>query len=596
MSSTTAEIELTASTRRLPSALRQALKMVQGFVHATTGLMNPNKSKDPDKPLTAGGATIAHALGGVASNLAMRGIDLMVAEGKKVLDFNKELIRLGIDLRKKPGEMEPVGKGIRDISSATGLGAIEVLKAARAYADLAGAEALIDEHGGVALDRISLISRAAQASGSDVGEMAELMFTLTENMKVPPSQLEDTLGGLINQAKDGSIHFKELAHELVALGAVYSQFGTTGRTGVIQLGAQMQLARHAFGSASEAGTGVLRIYRSLPQHASKFAKAGVEIFKPGSKTELQTFEDIIHQIQKSKLSLDREALMKSFGRTEGERFYQVLTSLTDQYDKLKAAGMANGVVAKDLSTYTESSAGRMEVAVERMRNAFAEALTPERIDQIVVGIERIAGSMGGIIAMIERVSDGFAAMIYLARKAGDQLSNIQHRKNTEEEQDIEDQVSDMSLGNKPTDQSVVAKWKAIQQRREQYDTSMEYLLAKESPTGITDGSVRAAILDTRAKGSTPQAEANREAGRAYLKDRTIPDFVMRRVTDTIDREEKESNAKQMSEHIGAAVREAMKDGFRSLFSSPMFSGPMDVTFDANSGGRAIAHSTDWRRR
>ena len=54
-------------------------------------------------------------------------------------------------------------------------------------------------------------------------------------MKVPDNQLEDTIGGLINQAKDGSIHFKELAKELVALGSVYSQFGVTGREGAIQI-------------------------------------------------------------------------------------------------------------------------------------------------------------------------------------------------------------------------------------------------------------------------------------------------------------------------------------------------------------------------
>lgn len=403
-----AKIEITAGTSRLPAGLRTALKSFQGFVTSVgQSLIGINSSREADK--AGAKAWGQHALGQVAGNLATRGLDLLVDQGKQVIDFERELTRLGIDLRKRPDEMRSIGLAMRSIANESGIGAEKVLSAGRAYADLAGAEAFT-------VDKMRLIARAAQASGSDVGDMASLMFTLTENMKVPPNELEDTISGLINQAKDGSIHFKELAHELVALGAVYPQFGVTGREGAIQVGAQLQISRRGFASASEAATGILRIYRSLPQHASKFRKAGVDVFADGSKNTLRPFEDIIRQIQGSPLALNREALIKSFGRTEGERFYQVLTLMVEQYDKLKDAGRANGVVTKDLATFVESAAGRMDVAFERTKNKIAEAFTPERIEKFSHALEDIAAKIEPIAKLVGFTGDVLGGL-YGAGKA-----------------------------------------------------------------------------------------------------------------------------------------------------------------------------------
>lgn len=363
--SETANIEITASSNRLPAALRQAMGMVQGFATKTSSIMG--------SALRPVGDIAKRAIGHAMGNLATRGIDVLVDTGSDILKFEESLTRFGIETRRQPSQLTAVRDGIRSLSTQIGVSALDILGAGRAYVDLAGAEAF-------SMEKMSLIARAAQASGSDVKDMAELMFTLTENMKVPDNQLEDTIGGLVNQAKDGSIHFRELAHELVALAPVYSQYGISGREGAIQLGGLMQIARRGFGSASEAGTGVLRILRSIPQHASKFRKFGIEVFEKGSKNDLDRFLNIIQKIKTSKLSLDREALIKAFGRTEGERFYQLLSQTTDQYDKLVAAGRENNVVQRDLAQYTESSSGKIAMAVEKMKNAVAVAFTPERVE------------------------------------------------------------------------------------------------------------------------------------------------------------------------------------------------------------------------
>lgn len=400
----TAQIQISASTARLPAGLRAAMQMLQGFASNSARLMASVGAASLGhmrNPLAQMGAAAMHAL-------TFRGLDVLVNQGKEVLDFNEQLMRLGVDIRKKPAEMEGIGHAIRKVSSDTGLSALEILKAGRAYVDLAGAESFT-------MDKVSLIGRAAQASGSDVGDMAKLMFTLTENMKVPPGELEDTIGGLINQAKSGTIHFRELAQELIALGPVYSQFGVSGREGANQLGALMQIAGHGFGSASEAATGLQRILRAIPQHFKNFDKYGVQIFKKGSMSELLPFKEIFANIRKSKLDLNRPELIKAFGRGEAERFYQLLKMCVGQYDELEAAGRRNGVVAEDLGTVTESSTGRIATAIEKMKNAIGEAFTPERVEHFAEIVEAAADKVETLVVLLEKTASVLGA-IYDAGK------------------------------------------------------------------------------------------------------------------------------------------------------------------------------------
>lgn len=583
MSDVKAKIEIEAGVSRLPAALRKGLGYVKGFAEQV-GKVGAGLVK----------STALGFIHGVGMSVANRGLDLMINQGKAVIDFGRELTRLGIDLNKQPAEMQAIGEGIREISNQTGLGADKVLAAGRDYADLAGLQAFT-------MDRMSLIARSAQASGSDVKDMAALMFTLTENMKVPDNQLEDTIGGLINQAKFGSIHFRELAKELVALGSVYSQFGVTGREGAIQIGAQMQLARHGFASASEAATGVLRIYRSLPQHASKFKAANVDIWQAGSKTKMRPFEDIIKQIQNSKLALDRELLIKTFGRTEGERFYQVLTSLTAQYNEMKKAGEANGVVARDLGTYTESAAGRIDVAMERVKNGFAQVLTPERIDQIVSGIEAIVGAMPAIVSAIGTAMDAFSGMVHLFRSAGDSFGGgIKNYKPA------------------PDDPHRTGYTNArMDQRRKGWEEVVNELLATESATGPTEASIEKALRAADRTGNlTPGQEGAKRAAEAYLKDRGIAPYIIERVRGKIVKQEGvEAGQRMDARHLDPTtenylrlqsqdafaeqMKDAVKDGVVAAMSSGAFAFPHpipSVRLSSDGVGVALDNASRYRKR
>lgn len=404
-----AEIELTASTARLPAGLRAGLKMIEGFAHKTIGILGKStgdKDKDRDVSSIARGA----AIGGVASMLAVRGIDMLVGAGKEVFDFNKQLVRFGLATRIGGAELTAFGMSARQVAAETGIAAAEVLRGERAYVDLAGAE-------NASAASMRTIARTAQATGADVGDMATVMYSLQNALHIPPGDLENVMGGIINQSKDGTVHFQQMAQEIIALSPIYARFGKTGREGAVEMGAQLQIVRSGFKDASEAAVGLKNMWRNLQLHADKFEKGGVKIFNTdaaGHKT-LRPISEILHDISKAKLNFDPQKLMKAFGRGESERAYRLLTEQVDKLHELEQAGLKDGVVMQDLGTYTESAGGRMEIATEKMKNAIAEAFTPERIERFVQMFEGITEKAGEFAEAVGKVGEAFGAIYSLGR-------------------------------------------------------------------------------------------------------------------------------------------------------------------------------------
>jgi TP901 family phage tail tape measure protein len=592
MTDARAQIEITASTARLPATLRTAVKMVEGFaISAGRALLGIKGDRGDEKKGV--GAWGQHAMGQVVGGLATRGIDLMVKQATDVMDFERELVRFGIDLRKMPGDMQDIGKGIREISNQTGLGAMEVLKAGRAYADLAGAEAFT-------MEKMSLISRAATASGADVKDMAELLFTLTENMKVPPGELENTIGGLINQAKDGSIHFKELSHELVALGPVYAQFGITGREGAIQLGAMMQVARRGFGSASEAGTGVLRILRSIPQHASKFRKFGIEVFQPGSKTNLDQFLNIINKIRdpKNKLSLDREALIKAFGRTEGERFYQLLVQSNEQFMKLIDAGRENGTVLKDMTTMVTSAPGRFDVAIEHLKNKVAAAFTPERIDNFVTAIEDAAHSIEPLVKAVGFIGDVLGGIYNTGKKIRGAFTPDDSRITAFSPEQIEAEAKQKGIS--PYEammrlQGRHGRWLGAKQ-------AISAAMVDDRTTPASDKLAVAAAFDAR----DVHGEGASSAGTAYIEaagltPERVAAILKQVVAERVDADIAKGKGRtagqaDMVAAFNSAIKETLAPAVSRAIVDAVNTRPSVLQVDGNSIATAAGNATNARRR
>jgi len=395
MSNAKAEIEIVASTAKLPAALHEAGKMMQGFALGVSHVVGA-----ATRPLLDIGK---RAAGNVLGNLATRGLDFFVDQAKGVLGFEEALVRFGIAARKTPMEMREIGNAARKTSTDIGLDALEVLNAGRAYIDLAGAQ-------NFSIEKMNILARAAQATGSKTEDLAGMMYQLTTSMKVPDNELEDTMGGLINQAKDGAIEAKQMAAEFAGILPLFKRFGMIGREGTIQAGAMFQVMRDGANSAGEAGTMLQRVYAGIQSYAPRFEAQGVQIYekfrdKLGRKV-LLPFPVIFKNIVNSEAMKDPALIKKMFGRTEGWRGMLLGDEASRAMDKLDASGknwvsrMAQleeagrelGVIPRDVATFVESSSGKIATAVEKMKNAVAVAFTPERVAGFAALLTRAAGA------------------------------------------------------------------------------------------------------------------------------------------------------------------------------------------------------------
>lgn len=506
-----ASITLTANHSQLAAGLRAAGALIQNWATSTRSAM-ASVALAPGKALgNIGRAGLVLGQFGIAS----RGVDAMVDMTKGVFDLERKLTRFGIATRQSGGQLAELRKEVRATSTATGIDANVVLGSARAYVDLAGAQ-------NGSIEKMKILARAGQASEAEGKDLAGMMYQLTRSMKVADGQMEDTMGGLINQAKDGAIEAKQMAAEFAGMMPIFARFGVTGREGAIQLGAMYQVTRDGFDSAAQAATGMIRLMAGFQRHASRFKAWGIEVFKPGSKNELRSMADIMAQVHKNPLAKNIEALIKAFGRSEAWRTFELLNEAPERLKALEEAGRANGVITRDLATFTESAAGRMDIAFEKMKNGFAEALTPERVDQIVSGIGSMANAIGPLMKAIGGVAGAFGAFVHLVARGKNLLQGDSKYEGDDDEKRLLEGLKSEAMGGKtywtPEER---ARAMRVKQKKDAYDAKMADIMGLEDDFGPSDASIKKAIEGAHryVGGPNMPTSASDASAIAYLKAR-----------------------------------------------------------------------------
>lgn len=386
-----ATIALGVDSKGLPRPLEDAKKKLRSF------------GADAKKILGKGMGVGKGMLGG-AAGLMGAGFGIQAASGLTdmfgdMLAFEKNLTRFQITSGKTGAEMATLRSSILAVSKATGVAQGEVLAGASTYVDLTG-----DVKGAEAA--MNSFARIAQASGASVADVSTATAALQQSMKLDPKDIEAVFSGLISQGKMGAVSLKDFAGELSALAPKFAKFGGgTGNAAILNLGAALQAARQGFGSASEAATGLEALMGALATNGKKFAAAGVKIFnvdKKGVKT-FKSFDQIINAIGKSKLAKDPTLLAKAFGSKEALQAYDMLVRNKGMLAELAVAGRDAGAVQRDLATYQESSAGKMEAAWNRIKVALAEAMTPDRIEKFATAITKLSDLLIGVIGLVEKL-------------------------------------------------------------------------------------------------------------------------------------------------------------------------------------------------
>lgn len=354
------------------------------------------------------GKVVAGAFGKVGSFLSRsldpigRGWDLMMSGADEVRELETGIARMAIAQGKGVDEMRDYRKILDDVSGETGIARTELLRGASAYQALTG-----DTVGGT--KALRTFARVAQATGSAVDDVATTGAALTQNLGVAPEDLEKAFGILSTQGKAGAIELRDLAGEMAALTPQFTRFSKgKGIEGMKEMGSAAQIIRRNFSSASEAGTGFRALMTSITRHAKELEKAGVKVFdknpKTGKKT-LRNFSSIIESIGRSKLMKDPTLLTKALGSSEAERALSALTSNWSDFTSLVKSGGEDSI-GKDLATYLESPAGKLETSMNNMKRAAAEAFTPERIERFAELVDQAAGAMAKLANGVGAVWDG----------------------------------------------------------------------------------------------------------------------------------------------------------------------------------------------
>lgn len=526
-----AEIEVTASDSKLAAGLARARQKISEFsvsvARGTGATMSGawsavkwiNKKTSP-------GATTKHAIGEFAGTMVTRGVDSLIGAAEGVRNFERSLVRYQIVANKTPESMKAFRDQVRGISRDTGVSSDAVLAGSQAYLDLTGDVAGAEK-------QMRTFARVAQASDSSMSDVTTLAAALQDSMHVNPSQMEAVMSGLINQGKAGAVTMKDMAGEFTGLLPRFARFGELGTDGVNKLGAMFQVGRKGFKSAEETGTGMAAMLGGLIKHADRFHKAGVDVFdigKDGTKT-LRPISKIIEEIGTSKLAKDPQLLNKAFGRGEGEQIYQMLKGHVDMLRQMEDAGRDAGTVQRDLTTFLESDAGRLDVTFNKLKETIATAFTPERITAFVNAVEQLADKLGPVLDKIGWVGDKLGALAGVGKSIrgaisgnGNPFAGYGDKWNEGgTSEDIYYKMSDaIQDGDTARANELAAHLTTGQKDYAAYNSTTESILGGEKDERTTPESIKRAVLASSTWSTTgTAADAGRlgetDAADTYLK-------------------------------------------------------------------------------
>lgn len=424
-----AEVEISAHSRGLAAKLREARAK---FGRWGSELRKNALGKDYEKHgLFGSGKAGFWGMAGasLAGNVGARALGaiggVLADQGKAVFDFEDRLNRLQIATGKTPEEMRTFADSIRAASNETGVSAEKILAGAQAYVALTG-----DMDGAIAKQRE--FAQIAQATGSEVSDIAGAAAALKQNLKVVDSDTIAAFSALAVQGKEGAIELKDLAAQLSTIAPQWAQFGRgTGMQGLKELGSTLQIVKRGFGGdAGETVTGLASLLTSLQKNAGNFQKAKIKIFDKDPQTGAKTMRnvlDIVDSISNSALVKDPTKLAKAFGRTEAYRAFLQISQNRDALNDLIAKSSDAGVIQADLQKRLESTAGRTQVAWEKAKNKLAEVFTPERIElfaNALVTVVELAGKLVGFIDKIDGAVDKLTGGDKKERKAAAEHAKV----------------------------------------------------------------------------------------------------------------------------------------------------------------------------
>lgn len=363
-----------------------------------------------------GNAGIAAKVGGMSDAALMAAsriaapAAIAVAAGKAVkryADVDLAMKRIGITADASDEEVGKFQKTLRETASANAL-SFDSVKG--------GMESLIA--GGMELGQankvIGAVAKTAQASGSDVAEMATTVLSLSQNAEVGADKMQVALDSLAKAGKEGKFEFKDMARYLPSILPAAAAVGTKGVEGVQNMAAALQTMRLGAGTSEEAATNMQNVLSKMnsTETAKKFKKMGVDLessmkkAKTEGKDALETFVELTDTATKGDLS----QLPKLFQDMQVQAGMRAMMMYRKEYDKFKASiKNSGGTIDKDLARVLDSPAAKMAQmaqSADRLVTSIGGGLVAAMNAASNAGSKLFGGEgKGGAAGVMDKVSE-----------------------------------------------------------------------------------------------------------------------------------------------------------------------------------------------
>lgn len=386
-------------------SVEQVIRYKTALAQARTTILDAKRAQDElNRSLEKRRELKMKQLGEAKGQLVRSGVQTtavaagVFAAANNTANFNRENKMIGLTADMKPAEVQAMGQAMLVTGAATNQFASDI-QAAQGFLVAAGQDYK------EAQANLLTIGRTATATGSDILDVSKASFTLSDALKIDPSQMKTAMGILVQAGKEGNFEFKDMAKNLPVLGAQFQALKMGGNEAAATMGAALQIARKGASTSDEAANNMNNFMAKIlsPETLKKAQKNfGVDMYKivtSAQKKGQNPFEAAMKSVIKMTKNGDQKLLGELFGDMQVQNFVRPMIQNWEEYRRIKEASLGAGgaVVDRDFANITKDNAERLKQLRIQASNAalsFGQALQPA-----------LNAALGVLVPLLTKVSE-----------------------------------------------------------------------------------------------------------------------------------------------------------------------------------------------
>lgn len=386
-------------------SVEQVIRYKTALAQARTNILDAKRAQDElNRSLEKRRELKMEQLGEAKGQLVRSGVQTtavaagVFAAANNTANFNRENKMIGLTADMKPAEVQAMGQAMLVTGAATNQFASDI-QAAQGFLVAAGQDYK------EAQANLLTIGRTATATGSDILDVSKASFTLSDALKIDPSQMKTAMGILVQAGKEGNFEFKDMAKNLPVLGAQFLALKMGGNEAAATMGAALQIARKGASTSDEAANNMNNFMAKIlsPETLKKAQKNfGVDMYKivtSAQKKGQNPFEAAMKSVIKMTKNGDQKLLGELFGDMQVQNFVRPMIQNWEEYRWIKETSLGAGgaVVERDFANITKDNAERLKQLRIQASNAalsFGQALQPA-----------LNAALGVLVPLLTKVSE-----------------------------------------------------------------------------------------------------------------------------------------------------------------------------------------------